>query len=181
LSSSESLIDDAGIDGAENTVNAPVKNANQHPATPANQALGRTASLAIHPALAFIADSNDETSFSIGHVRSTVPSTEFAVAGSRYVGGGRAHERDVDQDVAAMTSAVHLISPLRYTDTMAEPTDEESADLRRIFESCDLDGDGFIDKEEFHSLLKKLDGDVSRDGGAVYGSSLPIAARRPAT
>jgi Ca2+-binding EF-hand superfamily protein len=42
-------------------------------------------------------------------------------------------------------------------------TDNEVADLRKIFESCDLDGDGYIDREEFHSLLKTLDGDVSRE------------------
>jgi len=27
---------------------------------------------------------------------------------------------------------------------MAEPTNEEIAELREIFQSCDLDGDGFI-------------------------------------
>ena len=36
------------------------------------------------------------------------------------------------------------------------------ADSRRIFEACDLDGDGFLDRDEFHGLLKCLDGDVSR-------------------
>jgi Ca2+-binding EF-hand superfamily protein len=46
---------------------------------------------------------------------------------------------------------------------MPKPTDEEIAELRKIFESCDLDGDGFIDREEFHSLLNMLDGDVSRE------------------
>jgi Ca2+-binding EF-hand superfamily protein len=46
---------------------------------------------------------------------------------------------------------------------MAEPTNEEIAELRKIFQSCDLDSDGFIDQEEFHSLLKKLDGDVSQE------------------
>jgi Ca2+-binding EF-hand superfamily protein len=46
---------------------------------------------------------------------------------------------------------------------MAEPTDEELAEMRKIFESCDLNGDGFIDREEFHSLLQELDGDVSRE------------------
>jgi Ca2+-binding EF-hand superfamily protein len=46
---------------------------------------------------------------------------------------------------------------------MAKPTDEELAELRKIFDSCDLDHDGFIDREEFHSLLKQLDGDVSRE------------------
>jgi calcium-binding protein CML len=46
---------------------------------------------------------------------------------------------------------------------MAEPTAEELAEMRKIFESCDLNGDGFIDREEFHSLLQELDGDVSRE------------------
>jgi Ca2+-binding EF-hand superfamily protein len=45
---------------------------------------------------------------------------------------------------------------------MAELSDEEIANLRRTFESCDSNSDGFIDLEEFHSLLRKLDGDVSR-------------------
>jgi len=42
-------------------------------------------------------------------------------------------------------------------------TDAEIAQLRMKFESCDLNGDGFIDLEEFHALLKTLDGDVSRE------------------
>ena len=46
---------------------------------------------------------------------------------------------------------------------MAKPTDAEMAELRRTFESCDSNGDGFIDREEFHALLRKLDGDVSAE------------------
>ena len=47
---------------------------------------------------------------------------------------------------------------------MAQPTDAELAELRKTFDSCDLNSDGFIDREEFHALLKKLDGDdVSRE------------------
>jgi Ca2+-binding EF-hand superfamily protein len=46
---------------------------------------------------------------------------------------------------------------------MAEPTDQELAELRKTFNSCDLNGDGFINPEEFHALLIKLDGDVSRE------------------
>ena len=46
---------------------------------------------------------------------------------------------------------------------MAKLTDEEIAELRKIFESRDLNGDGFIDPGEFHSLLQELDGDVSRE------------------
>jgi Ca2+-binding EF-hand superfamily protein len=36
---------------------------------------------------------------------------------------------------------------------MAELSEEEIAELRKIFESCDLNGDGFIDREEFHSPI----------------------------
>jgi Ca2+-binding EF-hand superfamily protein len=46
---------------------------------------------------------------------------------------------------------------------MSGLNDKELAELRKIFDSCDLDGDGFIDPEEFHALLIKLDGDVSRE------------------
>lgn len=42
-------------------------------------------------------------------------------------------------------------------------TDEQLAELRRTFASCDPNGDGFISPSEFHSLLQKLDGDVSCD------------------
>jgi len=46
---------------------------------------------------------------------------------------------------------------------MPEPTDKELTELRMTFDSCDLNGDGFINPEEFHALLIKLDGDVSRE------------------
>ncbi|HXR91320.1 MAG TPA: EF-hand domain-containing protein [Steroidobacteraceae bacterium] len=46
---------------------------------------------------------------------------------------------------------------------MAALTETELAQLRQTFESCDPNGDGFIDREEFHALLRKLDGDVSRE------------------
>ena len=42
-------------------------------------------------------------------------------------------------------------------------TDKELTLLRMTFDSCDLYGDGFINPEEFHALLIKLDGDVSRE------------------
>jgi Ca2+-binding EF-hand superfamily protein len=45
---------------------------------------------------------------------------------------------------------------------MATLTQTDIAESRRAFESCDLNGDGFIDPDEFHVLLEKLDGDVSR-------------------
>jgi Ca2+-binding EF-hand superfamily protein len=35
------------------------------------------------------------------------------------------------------------------------------AEIRRTFEACDLNGDSFIDPDEFHVLLRQLDGDVS--------------------
>jgi calcium-binding protein CML len=45
---------------------------------------------------------------------------------------------------------------------MATLTETDIAESRRVFESFDLNGDGFIDTDEFHVLLNKLDGDVSR-------------------
>jgi Ca2+-binding EF-hand superfamily protein len=38
----------------------------------------------------------------------------------------------------------------------------EIAASRKVFEACDLNGDGFIDQDEFHALLEVLVGDVSR-------------------
>ena len=37
------------------------------------------------------------------------------------------------------------------------------AESRRVFDLWDLNGDGFIDQDEFHVLLVVLDGDVSRE------------------
>ena len=45
---------------------------------------------------------------------------------------------------------------------MATLIQTDSAASRKAFESCDLNGDGFIDANEFHALLESLDGDVSR-------------------
>jgi Ca2+-binding EF-hand superfamily protein len=45
---------------------------------------------------------------------------------------------------------------------MTKLTETQIAESRRIFELCDLNGDGFIDQDEFHVLLETLDGDVSR-------------------
>lgn len=42
-------------------------------------------------------------------------------------------------------------------------TDVEIARLRETFAACDPNGDGFIDRHEFHALLKRLDGDVSAE------------------
>ena len=46
---------------------------------------------------------------------------------------------------------------------MSGPSDQELAELRKTFDCCDLNGDGFINPDEFHALLIKLDGDVSRE------------------
>jgi len=46
---------------------------------------------------------------------------------------------------------------------MAGPQDAAAAELRKAFESCDPNGDGLIDPEEFYELLRKLDSDVSRE------------------
>jgi Ca2+-binding EF-hand superfamily protein len=45
---------------------------------------------------------------------------------------------------------------------MTKLTDMQIAETRQVFELCDLNGDGFIDQDEFHLLLETLDGDVSR-------------------
>ena len=44
---------------------------------------------------------------------------------------------------------------------MATLTETDIAESRKVFESFDFNGDGFIDPNEFHALLLKLDGDVS--------------------
>jgi Ca2+-binding EF-hand superfamily protein len=41
--------------------------------------------------------------------------------------------------------------------------DRVIANTRKVFEACDLNGDGFLDQNEFHVLLEALDGDVSRE------------------
>lgn len=46
---------------------------------------------------------------------------------------------------------------------MTGPSDEELAKLQKAFDSCDLNGDGLINTEEFHALLIMLDGDISRE------------------
>jgi Ca2+-binding EF-hand superfamily protein len=46
---------------------------------------------------------------------------------------------------------------------MEKPTAEQLVELRKAFDACDLNGDGFIEMAEFHALLMKLDGDVSYD------------------
>jgi calmodulin len=45
---------------------------------------------------------------------------------------------------------------------MVTLTENDIAESRRVFELFDLNGDGFIDQDEFHVLLERLDGDVSR-------------------
>lgn len=44
---------------------------------------------------------------------------------------------------------------------MATLTETDIAESREVFDSYDLNGDGFIDSAEFHVLLERLDGDVS--------------------
>ena len=46
---------------------------------------------------------------------------------------------------------------------MATLNDRVIANTRKVFEACDLNGDGFLDQNEFHVLLEALDGDVSRE------------------
>ena len=45
---------------------------------------------------------------------------------------------------------------------MPDQAEREADELKRSFDECDPNGDGFIDVNEFHNLLVKLDGDVSR-------------------
>ena len=60
---------------------------------------------------------------------------------------------------------------------MAELTDEEIAELRKIFESRDLNGDGFIDRGEFHSLLRELDGEANAGGAGTDDADLRAIVR----
>ena len=46
---------------------------------------------------------------------------------------------------------------------MSALSDKELGELRKTFDSCDLNGDGFINPEEFHALLIELDGEVSTE------------------
>jgi Ca2+-binding EF-hand superfamily protein len=45
---------------------------------------------------------------------------------------------------------------------MNQLSEIEIAASRKVFEACDLNGDGYIDQDEFHALLEVLVGDVSR-------------------
>ena len=44
---------------------------------------------------------------------------------------------------------------------MATLTETDISESRKVFDSCDLDGDGFLDSAEFSALLHELDDDVS--------------------
>ncbi|HTE42329.1 MAG TPA: EF-hand domain-containing protein [Steroidobacteraceae bacterium] len=41
--------------------------------------------------------------------------------------------------------------------------DAQLAALRKAFDACDPNADGFIDQNEFHALLKVLDADTSKE------------------
>jgi len=45
--------------------------------------------------------------------------------------------------------------------TLTEIDIVDMLDSRKVFDACDLNGDGFIDTTEFHLLLVQLDGDVT--------------------
>jgi calcium-binding protein CML len=44
---------------------------------------------------------------------------------------------------------------------MATLTETDISESRKVFDTCDVNGDGFIDPAEFRALLEVLDGDVS--------------------
>lgn len=44
---------------------------------------------------------------------------------------------------------------------MATLTEIDMVESQKIFEICDVNGDGFIEPPEFHALLVALDGDVT--------------------
>ena len=46
---------------------------------------------------------------------------------------------------------------------MNAPSERTIANTRKVFEACDLNGDGLLDQREFHVLLQALDEDVSRE------------------
>lgn len=50
---------------------------------------------------------------------------------------------------------------------MGTLNETDIAESRRIFEWCDLNGDGLIDQHEFQALLEVLDDDVSRAEGLL--------------
>jgi Ca2+-binding EF-hand superfamily protein len=55
-----------------------------------------------------------------------------------------------------------IVARWRQGTHMPDQAERESAELKRSFDECDPNNDGFIDVAEFHQLLVKLDGDVSR-------------------
>src|SRR3954468_4175121 len=46
--------------------------------------------------------------------------------------------------------------------TMKTLSRTDIAETRIVFEWCDINGDGVIDQDEFHALLQRLEGDVTR-------------------
>ena len=63
--------------------------------------------------------------------------------------------------VTFSVSAKRYLYAFHYAGTAMKKTEDEIAQVRKVFKSCDLNSDGFIDKDEFRVLLDKLDGDVS--------------------
>jgi Ca2+-binding EF-hand superfamily protein len=45
---------------------------------------------------------------------------------------------------------------------MKRLSENEITESRMIFDLFDLNGDGFLDRDEFHVVLEHLEGDVSR-------------------
>jgi calcium-binding protein CML len=46
---------------------------------------------------------------------------------------------------------------------MASLSEAKLAELRKAFDACDPNGNGFIDQDEFYRLLQMLDRDTSRE------------------
>ena len=62
---------------------------------------------------------------------------------------------------------------------MATLTEIDISESRKVFDSCDRNGDGFIDTAEFHVLLEQLDGDVTAP--SVSSISKPPIRKATAT
>src|SRR4029453_1338361 len=65
--------------------------------------------------------------------------------------------------LALSSPAVDWGRTWKWRTTMATLNEMDIAESRQIFELCDLNGDGFLDHDEFHVRPGALDGDVSFD------------------